>query len=116
MRLIYCATLLLFSSNCFADTGIASYYGANPAKEHLAAKTASGEVFYPKHLTAASYKFYKKYVRVRSKDSGREIIVYVNDKGPNKRLGRLIDLTPWGFNYLCGKKKGLCTVSVEEVL
>lgn len=109
--------LLAFSPIASAEVGIASYYGTNPQKEHLNKHTASGQVFYPTQLTAASYQFYKKYVRVRSIETGREITVWVNDLGPNKRLNRLIDLTPSAYQLLgLSLKSGLAQVDVTEVL
>lgn len=96
-----------------SEIGIASFYGIDPQKEHLNVKTASGQVFYPSLLTAASYKYFKKYLRVKSLVTGKEITVYCNDKGPAKRLGRLLDLTPAAFQLLGHSlKDGLAKVEV----
>lgn len=110
--------------NCFSlnslhaetVTGTASFYGLNAQKEHLNKNTASGEVFYPSALTAASYQYYKKYVLLKSVRTGKELWVYCNDKGPNKRLGRMIDLTPAAFLLLENDyRQGLTTVEILEV-
>ena len=107
--------LLLFlpaiSINSQAEVGTASFYGAG---EKLNKHTANGDVFYPSHLTAASYQYYKKYVRVKSLRTGKEITVFVNDLGPAKRLNRLIDLSREAFRLLEGSlDAGLTNVSVE---
>ena len=108
--------LCCFSQVAHAEIGSASFYGLNAKKELLNKNTASGQVFYPSLLTAASYQFYKKYVSVRSLETGKEVIVYVNDLGPNKRLNRLIDLTPAVFQLLGHDlKAGIIKVEVKEV-
>ena len=109
--------LLLFlpvvSINSQAEVGTASFYGAG---EKLNKHTANGDVFYPSHLTAASYQYYKKYVRVKSLRTGKEITVFVNDKGPAKRLNRLIDLSREAFRLLEGSlDSGLAQVEVSHV-
>ena len=70
-------------------SGMASYYG----NELAGRRTASGEKFNPRELTAAhrSLPFGSK-VRVTSRKSGKSVIVRINDRGPFTR-GRLIDLS-----------------------
>ena len=41
--------------------------------------------------------------------------VYINDLGPNKRLGRLIDLSKGAFGIIENHKKGLTQVECQEV-
>lgn len=110
------ALSFLFSPIVNAEVGTASYYGTNPAKERLNKFTASGQEFSPSRLTAASFQFYKKHVRVRSLRTGREVVVFVNDLGPHPRLKRLIDLTPAAFKRIEGSlAAGLARVEVVEV-
>ena len=68
---------------------MASYYG----KELAGRRTANGEKFNPRELTAAhrSLPFGSK-VRVTSRKSGKSVIVRINDRGPFAR-GRLIDVS-----------------------
>ncbi len=70
-------------------SGMASYYG----KELAGRRTANGEKFNPRELTAAhcSLPFGSK-VRVTSRKSGKSVIVRINDRGPFAR-GRLIDVS-----------------------
>lgn len=106
--------LCLLSPIAKAETGTASFYGDG---EKLNQYTANGDRFYPSHLTAASYRYFKKYVRVKSLRTGREIVVFCNDLGPAKRLNRMIDLSKSAYLILEGSlDRGLAKVSVEEVL
>ena len=59
--------------------------------------TASGHPFDPTKLTAASYTYFRKTVRVTNIATGKHVDVYVNDKGPARRLNRLIDLSPAAY-------------------
>lgn len=88
---IVIAILLFLSfSPCWAETGIASYYGNG---EKLNKYTANGEVFDPTQMTCATYNYpFNTWLKVTNLTNGKEIIVRVNDRGPNKRLGRVIDL------------------------
>src|SRR5215813_15021923 len=70
------------------ETGIASVYSGE--------KTANGEYAHASALTAAhrSLPFGTK-VKVTNLETGRFVIVRINDRGPFVR-GRIIDLTPAG--------------------
>ena len=105
--------LLIFCSSAFAESGTASFYGHG---EKLNKHTASGDLFYPSHLTAASYHFpLGSYVNCQSLATGKEITVLINDLGPNKRLGRLIDLSYSAFRLIDNPKKGIAQVNCTEV-
>lgn len=93
-RIFLALSLLIMSlSGCTADsyreTGIASWYGSESGTH-----TANGERFNPHGYTAASwYLPFNSKVRVTNLKNGRSVIVRVNDRGPHKRLHRLIDLS-----------------------
>ena len=73
------------SSFEFVGEGVASYYG----NELAGNRTASGERFNPRLLTAAHRSLpLGSKVRVTNKSNGRSVIVRVNDRGPfvGKRL------------------------------
>lgn len=110
------ASLLLIAFSVFAsetNLGVASWYGGG---EPLNKYTANGEIFDPAEMTCASWYYpFNTYLKVTNIESGRYIIVRVNDRGPNKRLGRIIDLTRDAFAKICSTGKGLVRVSVEEV-
>lgn len=72
-----------------APTVLASWYG----KKFHGRRTASGERFDMHALTAAHRQLpFGTRVRVRSVDTGREVVVRINDRGPGVR-SREIDLS-----------------------
>jgi rare lipoprotein A len=69
--------------------GMASYYGAELAGR----RTASGERFDPRGLTAAHRTLpFGSKVRVTNPANGRSVVVRINDRGPFAR-GRVIDVS-----------------------
>lgn len=73
----------------YDDVGYASWYGA----EFAGRATANGEAFNPAAFTAAHKTLpLPSYVEVTSLESGRTILVRVNDRGPMDNR-RLIDLS-----------------------
>jgi rare lipoprotein A len=78
--------------------GSASYY----SNDFAGKRTASGEIFNPKVLTAAHRTAsFGSLIRVTHLGNGRDVIVRVNDRGPFVR-GRIIDLS-----YAAAKQIGL---------
>ena len=70
------------------ETGIASVYSGE--------KTANGEYAHASALTAAHKSLpFGTRVKVTNVNTGRSVIVRINDRGPYIR-GRIIDLTPAG--------------------
>ncbi len=70
-------------------TGSASYYGARFAGR----KTANGEIFNPRKLTAAHRTLpFGSKVKVTNRRNGKSVVVRINDRGPFAR-GRVIDLS-----------------------
>ena len=79
-----------FSSSLMAatQTGIASVYSGEP--------TANGEYAHASALTAAHRTLpFGTIVEVTNIQTGRSVVVRINDRGPYIR-GRVIDLTPAG--------------------
>lgn len=110
MRLLL---LLLFCTALRAEQGIAAYYDSKLAGR----PTASGEPFNPAHLTAASYKYYKQHVTVTNPANGKRVRVWVNDRGPAKRLHRLIDLSPAAYRAIARPadlRTGTMLVQIEK--
>ncbi|MFT4242327.1 MAG: septal ring lytic transglycosylase RlpA family protein [Acidovorax sp.] len=71
------------------EVGIASWYGARFHKR----RTASGELFDMMALTAAHPTLpFGSRVCVRSRATGRTVVVRINDRGPHVR-NRVIDLS-----------------------
>ena len=72
------------------EVGLATWYGAQFAGK----KTASGERFDPRALTAAHRHLpFGTWVEVRRPDTGRSIRVRINDRGPWGDSRRVIDLS-----------------------
>ena len=93
----------------YDDVGYASWYG-----DELAGRpTANGETFDPAGITAAHKTLpLPSYVEVTALDTGRTILVRVNDRGP--MVGdRLIDLSRGAAEQL-GIVDGVATVRVRR--
>jgi rare lipoprotein A len=76
-------------SRSMLETGVASWYGAR----HHGRRTASGEIFDQKKLTAAHPSLpWGCIVKVTSLANGKSVNVRINDRGPFVK-GRIIDLS-----------------------
>ena len=90
--------------------GYASWYGSESGN-----RTANGEQFRPGWITAAHTTLpLPTYVEVTALDTGRRIIVRVNDRGPFAR-GRVIDLSRGAAEELGMKEQGHAPVRVRRV-
>lgn len=90
--------------------GSASWYGA----EHGGRRTASGERYDPKALTAAHNSLaFGTLLRVTSLATGRTVTVRVNDRGPGH--GRLIDLSEAAARRLGTRACGVAQVTIEQI-
>ena len=94
--------------------GIASWYSESDPGINL--HTANGEIFDDTQRTCASWNFpFGTLLRVTSLKNGKSVVCRVNDRGPAKRLGRLIDLTSSAFRQVAPLKAGLIQVKVEPL-
>ncbi|MDK2759742.1 MAG: septal ring lytic transglycosylase RlpA family protein [Sphingopyxis sp.] len=90
--------------------GYASWYGNESGN-----RTANGERFRPGWISAAHTTLpLPTYVEVTALDTGRRIIVRVNDRGPFAR-GRIIDLSRGAAEKLGIRMKGHAAVRVRRV-
>ncbi|MEI4507695.1 septal ring lytic transglycosylase RlpA family protein [Sphingopyxis sp. CCNWLW253] len=90
--------------------GYASWYGSESGN-----RTANGEQFRPGWITAAHTTLpLPTYVEVTALDTGRRVIVRVNDRGPFA-LGRIIDLSRGAAEELGIKARGHAPVRVRRV-
>lgn len=91
--------------------GYASWYGNESGN-----RTANGERFRPGWITAAHTTLpLPTYVEVTALDTGRRIIVRVNDRGPFARSQRIIDLSRAAAEELGIRAKGHAAVRVRRV-
>ena len=91
--------------------GYASWYGPESG-----GKTANGERFRPDWITAAHTTLpLPTYVEVTSLQTGRRIIVRINDRGPFIKGPRIIDLSRGAAAQLGVKAMGHAAVRVRAV-
>jgi rare lipoprotein A len=95
----------------YDEVGYASYYGS----ELSGRPTANGEMFNPAGASAAHKTLpMPSYVEVTSLDTGRTILVRVNDRGPFSN-DRLIDLSEGAAKQLGIAPQGVAGVRVRRV-
>lgn len=95
----------------YDEVGYASWYG----EEQSGNATASGEDFLPDAVSAAHRTLpLPSYVEVTSLDTGRTILVRVNDRGPFAK-DRLIDLSRGAAKQLGISGGGVAAVRVRRV-
>jgi rare lipoprotein A len=95
----------------YDEVGYASWYGA----ELQGRNTANGEIFMPSAVTGAHKTLpMPSYVEVTSLDTGRTILVRVNDRGPFAN-DRLIDLSEAAAKQLGISEQGVAGVRVRKV-
>jgi rare lipoprotein A len=93
----------------YEETGIASWYG----KEFEGRRTANGEIFDRRELTAAHRTLQMpSLVRVTNLDNGRSLVVRVNDRGPYRR-GRVMDVSERAAELLGFKNNGTAKVKLQ---
>ena len=91
--------------------GYASWYGNESGN-----RTANGERFRSGWITAAHTTLpLPTYVEVTALDTGRRILVRVNDRGPFARSSRIIDLSRAAAELLGMKAQGQAPVRVRRV-
>ena len=91
--------------------GYASWYGHESGDQ-----TANGERFRPDWVTAAHTTLpLPTYVEVTALDTGRRIIVRVNDRGPFVKGARIIDLSRGAAEQLGMRMQGTAPVRVRAV-
>ncbi len=94
--------------------GTASWYSESDPFINL--RTANGEIFDDTKMTCASWNFpFGTRLKITNLQNGRSVIVRVNDRGPAKRLNRLIDLTRSAFRKIADTKTGIIKVRVSRL-
>ena len=113
--IIFVLTAFCITMNAQAETvfqqGKASYYG----KAHHGKKTASGKRFNMHAMTAAHRSLpFGTQLKVTSKDTGKSVIVTINDRGPYAG-GRILDLSQEAARQLGVIKQGVSVVTLEKI-
>ena len=125
-KFLYCVCAMLLSlsregvpqaeANFYpnASFGIASWY--SESDPGINQRTANGEIFEDSKHTCASWDFpFGTHLRVTHLTNGKTVVCRVNDRGPAKRLGRVIDLTRGTFQKIAPLRAGLIPVKVEVI-
>ena len=109
---------IAFMAACFVhpvgyDYGRASWYGHEWEQGKHRGAMANGKKFNRHKLTAASYAYpLGTIVEVTNLDNGKRAEVIITDRGPARRLGRLIDLSEAAATRLGYHSDGLANISV----
>ncbi|MFC0204173.1 septal ring lytic transglycosylase RlpA family protein [Novosphingobium soli] len=91
--------------------GYATWYGAESGSQ-----VANGERFRPDWITAAHATLpLPTYVEVTALDTGRRILVRINDRGPFGERARIIDLSKGAAELLGLRARGKAAVRVRVV-
>lgn len=100
-------------SHGFSQSGVASWYGHDFAGK----RTSSGVRFDPMKLTCAHRTLpLGTRLLVTSQETGRSVVVTVNDRGPYAAPNRIIDLSRAAANRLGMVQDGLNTVTLRRVV
>ena len=95
----------------FDMLGYASWYGSEAGD-----RTASGERFRTRWITAAHPTLpLPTYAEVTSLDSGRRIVVRINDRGPFAGGARIIDRSRGAAEALGFRERGSAAVRVRRI-
>ncbi len=91
------------------ESGVASYYGP----EFAFRRTASGEMFDPKEMTAAHRTLpFGTKIRVTNLANGKRVVLRVNDRGPYRK-GRVIDVSHAAARKLGFSHHGTARVRID---
>lgn len=94
------------------NVGIASWYG----HELQGRLQANGKPFDAAKLTCASWHHpLGTQLRVTNISNGRAVAVVVTDRGPARRLKRIVDLSRAAYLTIDNLDNGLCTVQIESI-
>jgi rare lipoprotein A len=93
-----------------------SQFGKAAWYDLVGKQTASGEILDTVTATAAHRSLpLASYAKVTNLDSGRSVIVKINDRGPYTR-GRIIDLSPRAADALDMKRAGVAAVVIDPLV
>lgn len=114
LSIIICFTLLQFNLHAqkkqsSIEKGKASFY----ANKFEGKRTASGEIYHHKNLTAAHKSLpFGTLVKVVNQDNNKSVIVRINDRGPFVK-GRIIDLSKSAAKEIGNLRQGVFLVTVQ---
>lgn len=105
------ATFVPAADPTYDMLGYASWYGSESGN-----RTANGERFREGWITAAHTTLpLPTYVEVTALDTGRRIVVRINDRGPFVKGARIIDLSRGAAEALGMRRQGTVAVRVRRI-
>jgi rare lipoprotein A len=113
MKIVIILVILfaLIAGNSHAETGLASWYGHESGN-----RTANGEKWNPHGMTAATWFYpFNTRLKVTCLKTGKCVTVRVNDRGPSRKLRRIIDLSEGAASRIGLLDRGIGQVKVEVV-
>ena len=91
--------------------GMASWY--SESDKNINRRTANNEPFNENAMTCASWQYpFGEKLLIINPMNGKWVVCRVNDRGPNTRLRRAIDLTKGVFRKITNLKQGLIPVFI----
>ncbi len=97
------------SAGIWPREGVATFY----ARKFAGRKTASGERYDPKALTAAHRTLpFGTRIRVTNISNGKSVVVRINDRGPWSRK-RIVDVSYAAARAIGLDRMGVCRVRIE---
>jgi len=112
MKNLLCFVILLVFCSCaktITESGKASFY----ADKYEGRKTASGDVFRQKRMTAAHKTLpFGSKVKVTNLANGQTVRVVINDRGPFV-AGRIIDLSKGAAQEIDMVRAGVVNVRIK---
>ncbi len=102
-------------------TGKASWYSSKDTcrfNPHKGCPTASGVSIYELEKMGEAFAAawdlpFGTRLRVVNQNNGRSVVVTIKDRGPNRRLNRVIDLSKSAFKEIASVKDGVIPVTAE---
>ncbi len=93
----------------YTEFGLASYYG----NEFQGTSTANGEIYDRNALTAAHRELpFDSQARVTNMESGNQVVVRINDRGPRDE-GRILDVSEQAAQKLGILDAGVTRIRLE---
>ncbi len=96
------------------EIGVCSWYSQDDPGINI--YTANGEVFNDGAMTCAKWDVpFGTWFKITNIANGKFVLARTNDRGPARRLNRVIDLSKGAFAKIADLKLGLITVKVEVI-
>jgi len=104
--------LFYLALGTYPASGIASYYG----ESHRGKIMANGQPFNPDKMTGAMWDIpFGTKMRVTNIGNGKTVTIVITDRGPAKRLHRVLDVSEQAARELGMIRRGTANVTLEVI-